>query len=262
MTGDRMSPSTRMTLATRQGLSVGLATGLYGISFGALAVASGLTWVQACALSLLMFTGGSQFAFIGILGAGGSGLAATTTAGLLGIRNSLYSLQLVPLLRGPRRSAVEVARRAAAAHLTIDESTAVSLAQDDPAEERRGFWVTGLGVFICWNLFTFIGAFATARTLQAGQDAGALADPKTWGLDGAAVAAFIALLWPRLKTRQARLVATLAALVAVALVPVTPAGVPVLAAAAAAAAVAALRPIAPRPAPATGDADSHEGATS
>ena len=221
-----------LTPAVRQGISVGLATGAYGASFGALGVAAGLSVWQTCALSLLMFTGGSQFAFVGIIATGGAGLAATSTAALLGARNALYSLQLVPLLRAARSSPADVARRAAAAHLTIDESTAVALAQSDPQEQRRGFWVTGLAVFLLWNASTAVGAVL----------GDVLGDPRRYGLDGAAVAAFLALLWPRLKARPARAVAAVAAAVATVLTPLTPAGVPVLAAAAVAAGVALLRP--------------------
>lgn len=231
-----------LTPATRQGLSVGLATGLYGISFGALAVAAGLSLAQTSALSLLMFTGGSQFAFIGILGGGGSGAAATATAGLLGVRNGLYSLQLVPLLRTGRRGPTEVARRATAAQLTIDESTAVALAQTAREEERRGFWVTGLAVYTCWNAFTLLGALTATAGLRAGGPGGpGFGDPHVWGLDGAAVAAFVALLWPRLRTAGAWTVALAAGVVALVLVPATPAGVPVLAAAAAAAGLTLFR---------------------
>ncbi|MFV0460211.1 MAG: AzlC family ABC transporter permease [Actinomycetales bacterium] len=215
--------------AVRQGLSVGVATGAYGISFGALSVAAGLSVWQTCALSLLMFTGGSQFAFVGIIGTGGSGLAATATAALLGVRNSLYSLQVVPML-GVRR----VGSRALAAHLTIDESTAVGLAQPTQAERRRGFWVTGAAVFVLWNLTTLIGALL----------GDVLGDPRRYGLDGAAVAAFLALLWPRLSTPLARVGALAAAAVALASISFTPAGVPVLAAAGVAAATALVAPIA------------------
>jgi len=208
--------------AVRQGISVGLATGAYGISFGALSVAAGLDIWQTCVLSLLMFTGGSQFAFIGVIGGGGAGAAALATAALLGVRNALYGLQMAPLLR-PRGW-----RKPAAAHLTIDESTAVALAQPEPAARRAGFWAAGLGVFVFWNLATLGGALLGDL----------LGDPARWGLDGAAAAAFLALLWPRLKVRQAQAIGVLAAVVAAVLIPVTPAGIPVLAAAAVTAAVA------------------------
>lgn len=216
----RASPTVRS--AVRQGISVGLATGAYGISFGALSVAAGLNVWQTCVLSLLMFTGGSQFAFVGVIGAGGAGAAATATAALLGVRNSLYGLQMAALLQ-PRGW-----RRPAAAQLTIDESTAVALAQPDKPAERAGFWAAGLGVFVFWNLATLGGALL----------GDVLGDPARWGLDGAAAAAFLALLWPRLKQRQAQAIGVLAAVVAAIAIPLTPAGIPVLAAAAVTAAVA------------------------
>lgn len=213
----------------RQALSVSLATGLYGISFGALAAVSGLDAWQTCALSLLMFTGGSQFAFIGVVGAGGGAVAAVATAGLVGARNALYGAALAPLFRGTGW------RRPIAAQVTIDESTAVATAQRDPWLARLGFWCTGLGVFALWNLFTLVGALV----------GDALGDPTRWGLDAAAAAAFLGLLWPRLAPRTAQAVAAGAVVVALALTPVTPAGVPILAAAAVAVAVGWRAPRAP-----------------
>lgn len=225
-----LDPTLRRAVV-RQGLSVGVATGAYGISFGALAVAAGLDVWQACALSLLMFTGGSQFAFVGIIAAGGvaSAPSAIAAASMLGIRNALYALQLTPLLR------VTGLRRAAAAQLTIDESTAVSVTQADVRASRVGFWVTGISVFVLWNLTTLVGALV----------GNAIGDPRTYGLDAAACAAFIALLWPRLRGFDTVAIAVVGAVVAVALTPSLPPGIPVVVAAAAA--LLALRsPRAPR----------------
>jgi branched chain amino acid efflux pump len=198
----------------RRALSVGLPTSLYGVSLGALGVASGLTVWQTCATSLLLFSGGSQFALVGVLGGGGSAASAITTSSLLGIRNGLYGLQLKTILRprGPRR--------VAAAQLTIDESTAVAIGQDEPELQRLGFWVTGATIFIGWNLATLAGALAGT----------ALGDPRTYGLDAAAAGAFLALLWPRLTAREPVVVAVAAAVVAAVLVPVVPVGLPVVAA--------------------------------
>jgi predicted branched-subunit amino acid permease len=204
----------------RQALSIGVATGAYGVSFGALAVAAGLSVTQACVLSLVMFTGGSQFAFVGVIGAGGSPGAAIATATLLGARNGFYGLQVARLLR-PRGW-----RRPLAAHVTIDESTAVANAQaavrpGRPELARLGFWATAVAVFALWNGATFVGALV----------GDALGDPRRYGLDAAAAAAFLALLWPRLRDRRTRLVAAGAAALASALVPLLPPGAPVLAAA-------------------------------
>lgn len=206
--------ATRRAQVVRQGISVGIATGAYGVSFGALAVAAGLSVLQTCALSLLLFSGGSQFAFIGIVGAGGSGVAAVATSTLLGLRNGLYGLQLTRLLQ------LGGVRRVVGAQLTIDESTAVAIGQPEVAASRLGFWVTGAAVFVLWNLMTLVGAIV----------GNALGDPKRYGLDAAAASAFLALLWPRLKAAEARAVAVAAAFVAIVLSPFVPAGVPVLAA--------------------------------
>ena len=204
-----------VTQAVRTGLSIAVAVGLYGISFGALAVAAGLTVWQAVALSALMFTGGSQFAFIGVVSGGGSLAAATTAASLLGVRNAVYGVQMNALFR-PR-----AALRPISAHLTIDESTATALGQSDKDEQRRGFWAAGIGVWTLWNAFTLLGALLGEQ----------LGDPKAWGLDGAAVAAFLGLLWPRLRHRDAHAIALASAFVALVAVPFVPAGIPIILAA-------------------------------
>jgi predicted branched-subunit amino acid permease len=171
---------------------------------------------QTCATSVLMFTGASQFALVGVLAAGGTPAAAAVTAVLLGARNALYGLRLSGLLRLSGR------HRLVGAQLVIDESTAMALAHEDDAQARRlAFWATGLAVFVLWNLATLTGALA-------GQ---ALGDPQALGLDAAVPAAFLALLWPRLSDVRARVIALAAVVVALLLVPVTPAGVPVMAAA-------------------------------
>lgn len=210
----------RLSPVRQQALSVSLATGAYAISFGALSVAAGLDLWQTMALSLLVFSGGSQFAFVGIIGAGGlaAAPAAIATATMLSIRNGLYGLQTSQFL------GVRGLHRAAAAQLTIDESTAVGLAQPELPAQRVGFWHTGIAVFVFWNIMTLVGSLA----------GNAIGDPKVYGLDGAAVAAFTALLWPRLQSMTARLTALLAIGLALVSSPLVPAGIPVLIAALAA----------------------------
>jgi predicted branched-subunit amino acid permease len=203
--------------AWRQGLSVALATSAYGISFGALAVAAGLDVWQTCVLSLVMFTGGSQFAFVGVIAAGGLPAAAAgiASASLLGVRNIAYGMRMSPVI------GTGFWRRAAAAQFTIDESAAVSLAQTTTHAQTLGFWVTGIAIYIGWNISTLAGALL----------GDVLGDPKAYGLDAAAAAAFLALLWPRLKHRQPIAVGIAAAVVATVLTPVLMPGIPVLVAA-------------------------------
>lgn len=211
MTEPDLAPAERAGII-RDGIAVGIATGTYGISFGAVAVTAGLSVLQACALSLLVFTGASQFALVGVLAAGGAPLSGAMTAILLGTRNTLYGLRMAPLLQWSGL------RRVAAAQILIDESTAMALNRGSTPAARVGFLSTGLAVFVLWNAATLAGALAGT----------AIGDPRTFGLDAAVGAAFLALLWPRLSERRNQVVAVLAGTVALGLVPIAAAGVPVL----------------------------------
>ena len=205
--------------AVRAALAVGLPTAAYGVSFGALAtLGAGLDLWQTMILSLVMFTGGSQFALVGVLASGGLSAwpSAVASAALLGSRNAIYAIRMSPVIgRG-------FLKRAAAAHLTIDESTAVSTAQTTPRSRRIGFWVTGVVVYVGWNATTLLGALLGDL----------LGDVSAYGLDAAAAAAFLGLLWPRLKQRQAQAVAVASGFVAALLTPILMPGLPVLVAAA------------------------------
>ncbi len=194
-------------------LGVGVATGLYGISFGALSVAAGLDIWQTMALSLLMFSGGSQFAFIGVIATGAGVLPAVLSAWLLGVRNGFYAIRMNPIV------SVSKLVRPLAAQLTIDESNAVSLSQEpDRKKERLGFWLTGIAVFIFWNVFTFVGAILGSQ----------LGNPSDFGLDAAAAAAFLGLIWPRLNQSRLLMLAVASAFLATSLSLFLPAGLPVL----------------------------------
>ncbi|MFH8238179.1 AzlC family ABC transporter permease [Streptomyces sp. NPDC018321] len=202
----------------RDALGVGVAVGLSGFAFGVTSAGSGLTLAQTCALSLLVFTGASQFALVGALAAGGNPFTAAAGAFFLGVRNAFYGLRLSQLLALPR------AVRPFAAQWVIDETTAVALAQPTRRGVRIGFTVTGLTLYLLWNLTTLLGALG----------AEAIGDTDAWGLDAAGPAVFLALLAPMLRTTTERMVAALAVLLGLGLLPVLPAGVPVLVAALAA----------------------------
>lgn len=199
----------------RDSLSVSITVGAYGTAFGAAAVANGFSLLQTCLLSLLTFSGASQFAVIGVLGAGGGAISGIATASLLGIRNGVYGVIMAPRLK------VKGFKRIVAAQITIDESTAVALGQEVRGEKamRQGFWLTGFGVFLFWNLFTLAGALG----------AQAMGDIRAWGLDSAVPAAFLGLVWPRLKTNRDRALAVGCMVFALAMTPILPAGLPIIA---------------------------------
>jgi predicted branched-subunit amino acid permease len=202
----------------RDCIGVGIAVGAYGVAFGAASVAAGFSVLQTVLLSIGAFTGGTQFAVVGVVAAGGGIAAALANGLLLGTRNTLYAMRMAPLLQ------VHGARRALAALGTIDESTAMAVGQRTPALSRLAFWWTFGGVYVCWNLATFLGAVG----------AHALGDPTRFGLDAVVPAAFLALLAPRLRQGAIeRRVAAAAVVIALVLIPFTPPGIPVLASCAA-----------------------------
>jgi len=192
-------------------VTLGVAVGVFGVSFGVSAVSAGATVAQACAMSLFVFTGASQFSAVSVIGSGGSAAAAFGGAAILAARNGVYGLAMAPHLTGRLHT------RMAAAHITIDESTAMAAAQDDERHRQMAFWVTGLSVLLFWNIGTLAGALL-----------GTAIDPKVWGLDAAFPAAFVALLFPLLRERRSAKAAIIGAVTCVVLIPFTPVGVPIL----------------------------------
>jgi 4-azaleucine resistance transporter AzlC len=195
-------------------VTLGAAVGVFAISFGVGAVSAGASVWQACAMSLLVFTGASQLSAVSVIGAGGSVASALGGAVVLAARNGVYALTM------GRRITGSLPRRLIAAQITIDESTAMSVGQDDPAAQRAGFWITGLSIYVFWNIGTLIGAVL-----------GSAIDPVTFGLDAAFPAAYLAMVWPQLRTARGRTAAMLGAVICLGLIPVLPIGVPILCAA-------------------------------
>lgn len=214
-------PATTDAAVIRDALGVGIAVGLSGFAFGVTSAGVGLSLLQTCALSLLVFTGASQFALVGALAAGGNPLTAAAGAFFLGARNAFYGLRLSAVL-GYRATV-----KPFAAHWVIDETSAVTLAQPDRRSARLGFTVTGLTLYVLWNLTTLAGALG----------AEALGDTEAWGLDAAGPAVFLALLAPMLKDTVERAAAGLAVVLVMVTLPLLPTGVPVLVSALAAPAV-------------------------
>lgn len=197
----------------RDAASIAIATGVYAVSFGVLSVAAGFSVAQTCVMSLVAFTGASQFTFVSVVSAGGGLGAALPPAALLAARNGLYALTLGSVLRR------EPWRRALEAHLVIDESTAMAHAQRYPADRRRGFLLTAVGIFACWNAGTLAGALSGDL----------LGDPRSLGMDAIFPAVFLALLVPQVRSGATLRVVLLGGAIAALLLPVAPAGVPVMA---------------------------------
>jgi predicted branched-subunit amino acid permease len=199
-------------------VSIGLSLIPFGLAFGVACTQAALRWYHALGLSSLTFTGGTQFAAVSVLGDGGSALAAIVAGLLLSTRSLVYGLVMAPDLKG------SVLFRAAASQLMIDESIAVGTSQQRTEARRLGYLAGGLSVFVFWNLTTVIGA----TVLGSNDDF-----VTTFGLDATIPAAFVALVWPRLRDRSQRAIGLLGAVIAFVLIPIAPAGVPIIASAAA-----------------------------
>jgi len=208
-------PFAERAAITRAAAGIGLYAGAFGVTFGAVAVRAGLSVTQAVAMSAVMFTGASQFALVGVLATGGTLLAGVSAALLLGLRNAFYGIPVTRILR-PRGE-----RRALAAQFVIDETTAMAVAQPAPRAGRYAFWATGGALFTLWVLGTLAGALI-----------GGEINTSALGLNAAAPAIFLALLWPQLSQARGAAVALGAAVVALVLIPLVPAGLPIVAAAA------------------------------
>ena len=208
----------------RSAIALGIAVGVFGVSFGVIAVSADLSVPMACAMSLFVFTGATQFAAVSVIASGGSPLSAVGSGLLLGLRHIGYGLAL------DRTLPPATSRRLLAAQFLIDESTAMALAQPDPADGQTGFWAAGLSVFAFWNVGTLVGALFGS----------VLGDPATLGLDAVFPAAFLALIVPLVRSWDGRLAAITGAAIAAVLVPLVAAGLPIVGAAVAAVFVAAL----------------------
>ncbi|MCQ4213653.1 AzlC family ABC transporter permease [Streptomyces longispororuber] len=208
---DRTLPADRRL--RRDVALVCLADGVVGLSFGAVAVASGLPWWLPVLMSLLVFAGSAQFSAVAVFAAGGGPVAAAATGLLLNTRTAAFSLAVTDAL-GRSWPA-----RLVGAHLVTDETAAFVLARTDPEARRRAFWLSGLGLFAAWNVSVLVGALAGS----------ALGDTDRFGLDAAFPAVLLALVLPALRDgRGARRAAAAGAAIAVVATPFLPAGVPVL----------------------------------
>ena len=197
-------------------MPIGLAVGLFGVSFGLLARSGGMGRVAPIVMSATTFAGSAQFAAASILHAGGTAAAAILAAVLLNVRYAPISISVADLFDGaPPKRLVQ-------SQLIVDESWALA-ARGGGRFDRDILLGAGLLVYPCWVGGTALGVLG----------GGVLGDPARLGLDAAFPALFLALLVPQLAGRTPRAAAFAAAAIALALVPAVPAGIPIVAASAA-----------------------------
>jgi 4-azaleucine resistance transporter AzlC len=189
-----------------------LADGIVGISFGAISVAGGLpTWVPIV-MSLLIFAGGAQFSAVAVVLAGGGPVAAVVAGLVLNTRLLPFGFAVADILD---RSWFH---KLTGSLLVIDESVAFALAEREPKRRAAAFWITGISLYVIWNIAVLGGTYAGH----------ALTDTNAFGLDAAFPTVLFALVLPLLKTKGTARPAIVGSLIALAATPFLPPGVPVL----------------------------------
>jgi 4-azaleucine resistance transporter AzlC len=196
---------------------IGVAAGLFALSFGVLARTSGMGWTAPLVMSATTFAGSAQFAVVSVLGNGGSAVAAIVAAVMLNARYAPIGISISSAFTG------SVPQRALESQLIVDESWAMTIRRKG-GFDLQVFLGAGLLLYVFWNAGTLAG-------LALGNVVG---DPNRLGIDAAFPALFLALLVPQLRGRNHVSAALLGAGIALVLVPFTPAGIPIVAGAAAA----------------------------
>lgn len=195
----------------RDAFAIAAAVGVIGLSFGAIAIASGLPAWAAIAMSVLVFAGGAQFMAVGVLSAGNP-VAAVLAGLLLNARHLPFGMAVADAV-GSGRAAQFIG-----SHLLVDEAVAFAMAESEPARRRAAYWLTGSMLFVLWQIGTVLGVLL-------GSAAG---DPATLGLDAAFPAGLLALTLPSLRDRQTRHAALAGGAIAVVTTLFLPAGLPIL----------------------------------
>src|SRR6202453_2802486 len=189
-----------------------LAVLFIGLSYGAIAVASGLPLWLPVVQSVLVVAGASEFLFIGIVAAGGNPIAAALAGLLVNARHLPYGLALPPDITGRGW------RRLVGTHLMNDETVVFTLAQPDYPRKRAAYWFCGLSLFAAWSGGATLGALIGS----------AVHDTNAFGRDAMFPAVILALIVPELRKRLTMRAALAGAAVALIATPSLPAGLPVL----------------------------------
>ncbi|NYS30817.1 MULTISPECIES: AzlC family ABC transporter permease [unclassified Pantoea] len=188
-----------------------LADGIVGLSYGSLASADGFPIWVPLALSTLVLAGASEFLFIGIVAGGGSPFTAAAAGLLVNARHLPFGIAVKDLVgKGPSGWF--------GCHIMNDESVVFGISQPQLAQRRCAYWLCGIGIGFIWPVSVMTGA-------AIGQF---IPDVSVIGLDAVFPAILIALIFPALRQRRARIPATVGALLSLLATPLVPAGMPVL----------------------------------
>ena len=172
----------------------------FALAFGILARTNGFSVVETQLLSVLVFAGSAQLAFVNLSHEGAGAIAILLTVLLLNLRHVLYGLSLNAYL--PRKT--RPPRPILAAGL-VDETYGMTISAFRVGRGSAGYLCgAGLSLFISYAISTGIGAVLGSR----------LPNPERLGLETIFPLSFLALLLPLIRTRVDCSVAVLSGAVA------------------------------------------------
>lgn len=190
----------------------------FGMIYGALAIASGMSFLQAQAMSAILFAGSAQFITAQLYQSSTPGLVVLMTIAVVNLRHMLYSASVAPFLKR-----LNWHWKWLLAYLLTDEAYAVVITEylaGDQTEANRGevgtqrlqhrkyhhwfFFGAGFALWLIWQLSTTAGILLGAII------------PASWALDFTLALTFIALVAPNIRDRPSLAAALSAGLVGVA----------------------------------------------
>ena len=169
----------------------------FGLVFGVLAVASGLSNLEAILMSSIVFGGASQIVFVQLWSTGVPSFIVGSSVAIVNLRHLLYSASLTKYVEK-----LPLRWRMTLAYLLTDQSYAVMISKyrDKEFSKYSHYYFLGSGItlWLGWQIATIFGVL------------GASLISEEWSLTFAVSLTFIAIVVPLLKTK-ADLIACLTA---------------------------------------------------
>ena len=174
----------------------------FGMIYGILALAAGLSTSEAQAMSVIVFAGSAQFMLVQLLAVGTPALVVILTGFIINLRHALYSASIAPHIRQ-----LNPLWKTLLSYLLTDEAYAIAITRyykrDASPYKHFYFFGAGLALWSSWQVSTAVGVFLGAQI------------PSSWSLDFTLALTFIAIVIPSLKDRPSILAALSASVVAV-----------------------------------------------
>lgn len=162
----------------------------FGIIWGAVAAAAGLTLFQTIVMSVTVLGGASQIASVEMFRAEAPILVAILAGAAVNLRFLLYSASLAPYWRG-----APFGLQAGAAYMLFDQPYGLSVVrypkapQETPRERIAYFLGSGVAVTLVWHVVSVVGWRLGASI------------PPEWGVDFIVPLSFLSIFAPALRDK-------------------------------------------------------------